>query len=156
MSDTVSRWVATLALAGLVAFLGLEVPPTAPLAAVGGAVVVLGARLLLSTPYVIATGGVALVAVTGGDPLSAPLVLVTLGVLLGGVTLPAGWSSRGARTTLVASAVLLGVGAVTVAAFTLWAAVWPAALVAAVTGGLISYGLHRYEQVRLGVVERDQ
>lgn len=150
--DAGSRWLAAAVLSALVGYLGV-IPPTAVVVGVGGAAAILLARLLLSAPYVVATAGVAVGAVTSGTE-STVLTVAGMALVVGLVALPGGWSRRGGRRTLGAAIALLLLAVAGTAAWVVSAAVWTAAIAVLGTGGLILYALHRYEQVQLGVVQR--
>ncbi|WP_312907568.1 hypothetical protein [Natronosalvus caseinilyticus] len=120
-----------------------------PLGAVGGGVTAVG-WYLLGTPYAIAIGHVVLVVLfpDGLSPLS--IVLLEAGLLTLVVAAATGerYPLRFAVTALVGVTVLGGLTAVLVRTQPFWLA----ALGLVVAAGVLAYGLHRVELVRLGLV----
>lgn len=149
--DAALRWLPALLAALAVALVGVRTGPPAGVVGVAGGAALLFATQRLSRPYPFAVGQVALVAAAGGRPPGPAVVAAEL-ALLAVLVVPdvAEGSRRAAGATLAATA---GLGAVTAAAWVTWGSVVAAAAAAAATGGLIAYGLHRIEQVRLGVID---
>lgn len=115
-------------------------------------VALLGAWAVFSVPYVLALGHLGLAVLFPDGPTLQALALVESGFLLvlGGPFLRRGADLRVAVAPFVAAAVLFGA----VAAGLRWLdSTAAAALVLAIVAGLLAYGLHRYELVRLGLVE---
>jgi len=119
-----------------------------------GAVGLLLAWVGLATPYAFAVGWVGVAAVVGaGGPLP-PAALLTGVLLVGLLVVPDdsnGEDRRDVALTAVGVVTLATVAVVSVG----WTALPLAALFVVLTGGLLGYAVHRYEQVRLGVV-RDE
>lgn len=141
------RWPARGAALAVVAAFGAAAGPLGLLAGLATAAV----WYALGTPYALAAGHVALVALTpdGAGPLAVGLVEAGLLALVA-VPLWAG-AARG-RTLAVAGGALAGLGGLA------WLAVralplWAAALATLGALAAASYALHRLELVTLGLVD---
>ncbi|MDQ2052623.1 hypothetical protein RBH26_19375 [Natronolimnohabitans sp. A-GB9] len=149
-SETARDWPIVVALMVLTALCALAAGPIGLLAGLASAV----AWYALGVPYAIAVGHIVLapVAVGGTDPMT--VLLVELGYLAV-VIAPVVDVREPRRTGAVAvtsAAGFVGVGWVAAHRLSLWLA----AVVVCLAVGLVAYGLHRYELVRLGLVSDDR
>jgi hypothetical protein len=124
-----------------------------PLVAAFGALATLLAWVVLAGPYAFAAGQVALATAVADPVATLPTLVLAEGLLVALLVVPA---EPGEDWRLGASTVAALMGLVTVAGVALLAVgggTAAAALVLLVTGGLIGYGIHRYDLVQLGVVD---
>jgi hypothetical protein len=141
---------ACAALGTLVATLavGVAIGPLAVLVAVA----ISGALILASTTAAFALGQVVLVALVPPD--GAPIILVLAEVGLSVVLFSTAIDYHDSGRLLVASLLAgLAVGATGWLLFWMNRTVWIAASAVVVTTAFLTYGIHRYEQVTLGLVE---
>lgn len=119
-----------------------------PLGVVAGLAVAL-VWWYLSTPYAIAAGHLALVAVTAGD--------FSLGFLLAeaGFALLVASDATNRRTGAVAIGLFSGLVLLTQGLYTTTDELWLTAGGLTLAVAVLAYGLHRYELVRMGLVEAD-
>lgn len=105
-------------------------------------------------PFAAALGALGLVALL---PADAPLLrALPAGLGLAGVLVAA--SPATTRRLDFGAAYVVALAPLLVAAWTGWAwggAVWTGALALAVVAAVLSYGIHRYERLRFGLLEAD-
>ena len=142
---------ATTALAGvtiLVASVGSDTGHL--LAGIVGVVALVTARALVDAPTAFVIGQIALVAVLG---TVFALELAIIGeASLGAMLLAADRRGAGRWQFARMAGTFAVLGLVGWSASSLWPPQWAPAVALLGIGGLIGYTLHRYEQVRLGVV----
>lgn len=151
---TLAGWLLALVAAGLLALVGLPEGFGGLVTGALGGIALLVAWFLLEPPYAFAAGALALVAVLAGRQ-PEPIALLTGGVLVALLVVSdvsTGPGKRRALGTLAFTGTLAGVAWGAQGA---WAETWATALVLVSIGTLIAYGLHRYEQVQLGVPTRE-
>ena len=153
-SETVAGWFLSIVAAGLLVLVGLPGGVQGVLAGVAGGLALLVAWYALDPPYAFSVGIIALAATVGARPFET-IAAVTAAILLLLLVVPDATTSRNRRRALAAIGFMVVLAVVAWSAQTAWDATWATAGVLAGIATLIAYGLHRYEQVQLGVPTRE-
>jgi hypothetical protein len=148
LSSVRRRLPDALASASALAIVAAALWTTVGLAGVGITALVAIVWLLVSTPYAVAVGGLlTAVLATGGGLFDALAVCSLLSLFAADLLID--WPARTAGVALVALVMSGGVLAA------VWRAEpqWAAAVVLPGGFALLAYAIHRYELVRLGLIE---